>query len=169
MQTKNNSIKLINNNKLIFDDFIFKCSIGKNGITSKKIEGDKKTPCGIFKIGNLYYRMDREKKPFTKLIKKIINKKMAWCNDISNPKNYNKLVNKDKSFKYETLYRKDYKYNFLIPILYNTKKRILNKGSAIFLHLTKNYKPTAGCIAIKREDFLILLKLINKKTKIKIF
>ena len=94
---------------------------------------------------------------------------MAWCNDISNPKNYNKLVNKDKSFKYETLYRKDYKYNFLIPILYNTKKRILNKGSAIFLHLTKNHKPTAGCIAIKRKDFLTLLKLINKKTKIKIF
>jgi L,D-peptidoglycan transpeptidase YkuD (ErfK/YbiS/YcfS/YnhG family) len=169
MQTKNNSIKLINNTKLIFDDFIFRCSIGKNGITSKKIEGDKKTPRGSFKIGGLYYRADREKKPFTKLKKKIINKKMAWCNDITNHKNYNKLVNKDKSFKYETLYRKDYKYNFLIPILYNTKKRILNKGSAIFLHLTKNYKPTAGCIAIKRKDFLTLLKLINKKTKIKIF
>jgi L,D-peptidoglycan transpeptidase YkuD (ErfK/YbiS/YcfS/YnhG family) len=94
---------------------------------------------------------------------------MAWCNDITNHKNYNKLVSKDKSFKYEALNRKDYKYNFLIPILYNTNKRILNKGSAIFIHLTKNYKPTAGCIAIKRKDFLTLLKIINKKTKIKIF
>jgi L,D-peptidoglycan transpeptidase YkuD (ErfK/YbiS/YcfS/YnhG family) len=169
MQTKNNSIKLINNNKLLFDDFIFRCSIGKNGITSKKFEGDKKTPRGCFKIGCLYYRADKEKKPFTKLKKKIINKKMAWCNDITNHKNYNKLISKDKSFKHETLYRKDYKYNFLIPILYNTKKRILNKGSAIFLHLTKNYKPTAGCIAIKKKDLLVLLKLINKNTKIKIF
>ena len=44
-----------------------------------------------------------------------------------------------------------------------------NKGSAIFIHLTKNYKPTAGCIALKKKDFLILIKLINKKTKIKIY
>jgi len=42
------------------------------------------------------------------------------------------------------------------------------KGSAIFLHLTKDYKPTAGCIALKQKDFEILLKLINKKTMIKI-
>ena len=169
MHNKNNSIKLINNDKLIFDDFIFKCSIGKNGITSKKIEGDKKTPCGTYGIRGLYFRNDREKKPLTKLKKNIITKNMCWCNDVNNKKNYNKRVIKSKFFKYETLYRNDYKYNFLIPILYNTKKRILNKGSAIFLHLTKNYNPTAGCIAINRKDFLILLKLINNKTKIKIF
>ena len=42
------------------------------------------------------------------------------------------------------------------------------KGSAIFLHITKNFKLTAGCIALKESDFLILLKLINKKTKINI-
>ena len=51
---------------------------------------------------------------------------------------------------------------------YNMIKPIKNKGSAIFIHLTENYKPTAGCIALKKNDFLILLKLINKKTKIKI-
>ena len=59
-------------------------------------------------------------------------------------------------------------YDLLIPIKYNYDKRILGKGSCIFLHLTKNYKPTAGCIAINKNDFLIMLKLINKKTKIKI-
>ena len=41
-------------------------------------------------------------------------------------------------------------------------------GSAIFLHLTKDYKATAGCIALKKKDFDVLLNLINKKTKIKI-
>ena len=40
--------------------------------------------------------------------------------------------------------------------------------SCIFIHLTKDYKPTAGCIALKRKDYLIMLRLINKKTKIKI-
>ena len=64
--------------------------------------------------------------------------------------------------------RKDNKYDFLIPIKYNMQKPLKNKGSAIFLHLTKNYKPTAGCIALKKNDFLILLRLINKKTKLKI-
>ena len=47
-------------------------------------------------------------------------------------------------------------------------KTKLGKGSAIFIHLTNNYKPTAGCIAISKKDFLILLKIISKKTKIKI-
>ena len=76
--------------------------------------------------------------------------------------------NKKKNIKHETLYRKDYKYDFLIPIKYNTKKIIHGKGSAIFIHLTKDYKKTLGCIALKQNDLLILLKLINKKTKIRI-
>ena len=45
---------------------------------------------------------------------------------------------------------------------------IIAKGSAIFIHLTNNYKPTSGCVALQKKDFLILAKLINKKTKIKI-
>ena len=64
--------------------------------------------------------------------------------------------------------KKDSSYNYFIVINYNTKKIIPNKGSAIFIHLTKNYKETAGCIALQEKDFLILTKLINKKTKIKI-
>ena len=49
---------------------------------------------------------------------------------------------------------------------YNRKKIKKNKGSAIFIHLTKNYKPTAGCIALKKKDFLIFLKIIEKRTEI---
>ena len=66
------------------------------------------------------------------------------------------------------MFRKDYKYNYIIPINYNTKNTKIGKGSAIFIHITKNYIPTAGCVALQKKDFLILLKLINKKTKIKI-
>ena len=49
-----------------------------------------------------------------------------------------------------------------------TKKAKLGRGSAIFLHLTEDYKATNGCIAIKKKDFLILLKLINNRTKIEL-
>ena len=57
----------------------------------------------------------------------------------------------------------------MIPIKYNFKKPIPSLGSCIFIHLTKNYRPTAGCIALKEKDFLIVLKLIKKNSKIKIF
>ena len=93
---------------------------------------------------------------------------MGWCNDVKYKKYYNKLVNIRNKVKHEKLYRKDYKYDFLIPIKYNWHKPKIPNGSAIFIHLTKNYKPTAGCIGLSKKDFLILIKLINGKTKIKI-
>ena len=162
------TILLKNKHTLQIDDFKFKCCIGKKGSTINKKEGDKKTPRGTFSIGNLYFRKDRIKKPSTSLKCIKINKDMGWCNDIKFPKKYNKLVKINNNFKYEKLKRNDYKYDLLIPINYNLKKPIIGKGSCIFIHLTKNYKPTAGCIALKKNDFLILLKLINKKTKIRI-
>ena len=162
------TIILKNKDTLKYDDFIFKCSIGKNGISSNKIEGDKKTPKGTFKLEKIYYRNDRIKKPKTKLKCSKITKKLGWCHDLRHPKKYNKLIKVHRHIKHEKLYRKDNKYDLILVIEYNFKKIKVGKGSAIFLHLTKNYKPTAGCIALKKNDFLILLKLIDKKTKIKV-
>ena len=169
MTTTDNLILLKNKYTLIYQDFNFKCCIGKNGLTINKVEGDNKTPKGTFTINNLFYREDRIKKPKTSLKRRSIKSKMGWCNDKDDHKNYNKLVNKKKIVKSEKLFRKDYKYNYIIPINYNYSKRVPGKGSAIFIHLTKNYKATAGCIALNEKDLKILLKLINKKTKIKIF
>ena len=162
-------MQLILNNKdtLLFDEFKFKCSIGENGFTGKKIEGDKKTPKGIYSLGPLFYRKDKFPNLKTKLKKIPITKDMGWCDDVESKK-YNKLIKINKKIRHEKMYRNDSTYDLLIPIHYNTKKIIKNKGSAIFIHLTKNYKKTLGCIAIKENDFLILIKLINKKTKIKI-
>ena len=160
-------IKVKNKETLKINLFKFKCSIGKKGFTKNKFEGDKKTPIGLFSIGDLYYRKDRISKFDTKLKSIKIKRNMGWCDDI-NSKNYNKLINVKEKIKHEKLYRNDYKYDLFIPINYNTKPIIKNKGSAIFIHLTKNYKKTAGCIALSKKDFFILLKLIDKKTKIKI-
>ena len=160
-------IILKNKHTLKVDDFYFKCCIGKNGTTNKKNEGDKKTPKGLFSLGNVYYRKDRNLKPITKLHSIPITKKMGWCNDIKNKK-YNKLIKISNSTRHEKMFRKDYKYDYIIPINYNTKNTKIGKGSAIFIHLSKTYKQTAGCVALKKKDLLILLKLINRKTKIKI-
>ena len=154
---------------LQIDEFKFKCCIGKNGSTNDKKEGDKKTPKGTYKIENLYFREDRKEKPSTLLRCIKIKKNMGWCNDIRFPKKYNKLIKIEKKIRHEKLKRKDYKYDLLIPIKYNFKKPITGMGSCIFIHLTKDYKGTAGCIALNEKDFLIMLKLIKKNTKIKIF
>ena len=158
-----------NKDTLLIDDFKFKCSIGKKGVCNKKFEGDLTTPKGIFNLGNIYYRSDRVQKPFSKLKSISIKKNMGWCDD-PNSKFYNKLIKIKKNLKisHEKLYRKDHKYDFLILIKFNYKKTAKFKGSAIFLHLTKKYLPTKGCVTLCEKDFLILAKLINKKTKIKI-
>ena len=156
-----------NKDTILLDEFKFKCSLGKNGTTSNKIEGDLKTPKGTYSIGVLFYRKDKIIKVNTKLKKVPIKKNMHWCNDI-NSKYYNQLVINSKKGTHEKMYRNDSKYDLVIVINYNTKKIIKNKGSAIFLHLTDDYQKTEGCIAIKKVDMLVLLKLINKNTKIKI-
>ena len=161
-------IHVKNKHTLLIDDFKFKCSIGKNGITEKKLEGDKKTPKGTYEIENLYYRKDRISKPKTKLKCVEIKKNIGWCDDINKKKYYNKLVEIKKNIKCEKLFRKDYKYDLLIPIKYNFKNPKTGHGSCIFMHLTNNYKPTAGCVALKKKDFLIMLKIIEKNTKINI-
>ena len=152
---------------LLYKGYKFKCSMGKSGAKKNKKEGDNATPQGIFSLGKLYYRSDRIKKVSTNLHYKIIKKNMGWCNDPKNIK-YNQEVNSKKIKNSEKLFRNDYKYDAFIVINYNSNPVIKNKGSAIFLHLTKNYKPTAGCIAIKKNDFFKLIKTINNKTKIKI-
>ena len=161
-------IYLKNKHTLQVDDFFFKCCVGKNGLSKLKVEGDKRTPIGIFKLGNLYFRKDRIRRLKSNFKTFKINKFMGWCDDTKSKKYYNKLIKVNKKLKHEKLFRKDHKYDLLIPIKYNFKKRVLGMGSCIFLHLTRDYKPTAGCIALNKNDFMVMLKIINNKTKIKI-
>ena len=93
---------------------------------------------------------------------------MGWCND-SRSKKYNQEISFPFKYGAEKLYRKDNIYDLFINIKYNFCPVIKGKGSAIFLHITDGkYKPTKGCIAISKNDFLKILPLINNKTKISI-
>ena len=157
-------IHVKNKNTLIIDDFKLKCCIGENGLNNNKKEGDFSTPRGVFKLKKLYFRKERVGIPKCKIDKKVIKRNMAWCDDPNNKKYNEEIKTNNKKLK-ENLYRDDYKYDYLISINYN-KQKTPNKGSAIFIHLTKNYKPTAGCVALRRKDFEILLKLIKKKLKL---
>ena len=151
---------------LIFNNFRFPCAFGKNGIKKKKIEGDGITPKGIFKLTKVFYRFDRIKKIKTILKKIKIKKNMGWCDD-SKSKFYNKQILLPSKFKHEKLYRNDFIYDIIVVIDYNTKPVIKNKGSAIFIHVARNnLVPTKGCVALKKEDLLLLLSIIKANTKI---
>ena len=158
----------IKNHLLLYRDYKLNCSIGKSGITNKKKEGDLATPKGNFKIGMLYYRKDRIKNFKCKIKKKIIKRNMGWCDDIRSNQ-YNREIIFPFKYKAEKLYRRDKIYDIFIEIKYNHCPIIKGKGSVIFLHLcNKKYKPTKGCIAIQKKDFLKILPLINNATKISI-
>ena len=153
---------------LLYKDYKLKCSIGKSGITGSKKEGDLATPKGTFSLGLLYYRKDRIKRIKSKIKKRIIRKNMGWCND-SRSKKYNREISFPFKYGAEKLYRKDKIYDLFINIKYNFRPVVKKKGSAIFLHLADNKrKTTTGCVAISKKNFMKILPLINKNTKISI-
>ena len=159
---------IIKKNYLFFKDYKLKCSLGTLGIRKIKKEGDLATPKGLFKLGTLYFRAGRNKNLRTQMKKKKIKRNMGWCDDIKSKK-YNKEIRLPYKYHAEKLYRRDRLYDIFINIKYNNNPTIKGKGSAIFLHLaTKDYKPTKGCIAISKKNFLKILPFIKRKTKIHI-
>ena len=160
---------IINKSKLLkFNNVKFRCALGKSGIGDKEIEGDNVTPRGIYRIVKIYYRKDRIKKISSKFKLVEITKIMGWCNDIKSKK-YNQLIKLPTKYSHEKLYRKDNVYDLILVLNYNMKPTIKNKGSAIFIHVTReNYQSTQGCIALKKNNLIKLISKINKNIKIKI-
>ena len=153
---------------LKYKNLKFRCALGRAGIKKKEKEGDNVTPKGIFKITSVYFRPDRIKNIITTIKKIKIKKNRGWCDD-PNSIHYNKQIKLPSKFSHENLYRKDNLYDLFLVLNYNTNPVIKNKGSAIFLHITKDsYKKTKGCIALKKVDLIQLISKIRKNTKIKI-
>ena len=159
---------IVRNKVLKYKNFLYKCAIGKNGITNNKIEGDNCTPSGIYSIDQIYYRKDKLTLPTIGFQTTPINKNFGWCDDTTSS-HYNKFIEFPFSDRAEILFREDEIYNIICVISYNTNPTIKNKGSAIFLHVANtNYSGTAGCLALKQSDLIELLQNINIDTKIHI-
>ena len=158
---------ILKNKFLYFDKYKIKCSIGKNGVSFKKKEGDEQTPGGDFKFKYILYRKDRFLNLITKLKKIIIKKNMGWCDDPKS-KYYNQLIKFPFKYSAEKLWLKKNVYDIIVVIDYNLSPIIKNKGSAIFLHITKKYKKTKGCVAINLRNMKLIISKINQKTKLQI-
>ena len=147
----------------------FVCFVGKNGIGSKKREGDLITPRGKFKLKKVFYKKKELSKIQTRMPKTEIKKNFAWCTD-SNNKRYNSLISKPMGCDYEDMFRKDSLYDIVIVLDFNYTSPIKYKGSAIFLHCSENKtKFTEGCIAMAKKDLMELIPHITLSSSLIIY
>ena len=147
----------------------FVCFVGKNGIGSKKREGDLITPRGKFKFKKVFYKKKELNKIKTRIPKTEIRKNFAWCTD-SNSKRYNSLISKPIGCEHEDMFRKDSLYDILIVLDFNYTSPIKYKGSAIFIHCSENKtKFTEGCIAMAKKDLLELIPHITVSSSLIIY
>ena len=158
----------INNKFISYNNYKVKCAVGKRGISIKKKEGDFITPKGTFKIREIFYRKDRVQNLITRIKKTVIRKNMGWCDDPKSKK-YNKLIYFPFKHSAEKLYRSENIYDIILVLNFNMNPVKKNKGSAIFIHVTKkNFQSTQGCIALNKFELIKLVKSIKINTIVKI-
>ncbi|MBS0964631.1 L,D-transpeptidase family protein [Acetobacter okinawensis] len=143
--------------KLHCGQTIMSAVIGKNGVTSRKREGDMCTPVGHFTLRKVYYRADRVEPPQTRLPLAPITPQDGWCDDPGSEL-YNHFLIHPHPARHEMLWREDAVYNIVVVIGYNDSPAVPGKGSAIFMHLQRrDLTPTEGCVALSENDLLEVL------------
>jgi L,D-peptidoglycan transpeptidase YkuD (ErfK/YbiS/YcfS/YnhG family) len=146
----------------------FDCALGRAGVTLDKTEGDGKTPIGIYPFRQLIYRADRVEKPDTGLPLEILNPDTGWCEDPTHA-DYNRKVVLPHPALCDTMTRDDHLYDLTAVIGYNDDPAVAGRGSAIFMHLARDdFTPTAGCVGLKKQDLLDVLKMLDSDSHITI-
>tara|TARA_B100000886_G_C20339658_1_gene456093 strand:+ start:382 stop:876 length:495 start_codon:yes stop_codon:yes gene_type:complete len=159
---------VVKNGFLINRDEKYRCSIGYNGLSENKTEGDGCTPVGTFKINKILYRPDKINHHKFILDSEIIEKSNGWCDDIDSEL-YNQKVDLPFLYSAENLYRDDDLYDIVCVIDYNLSPIIKGRGSAIFLHVARNdYSPTHGCVAIQKDELIKVAMSLDKNSSIQI-
>jgi len=144
------------------------CALGRTGVSQWKREGDGATPAGSFTLRAVLYRADRVPRPWTHLPVTAIHEDSGWCDD-PNDRAYNRPVRLPFAAGHERLWRDDHLYDLVVVIDYNLSPVRRGAGSAIFLHIaTKEFAPTAGCVAVSRETMFRLLPHLGPQTTIEI-
>lgn len=142
-----------------------RCALGRSGISAQKREGDGATPVGVFAMRRLLFRPDRESRPATGLPSAAILPEDGWC-DTPGDRAYNRPVHLPYPASAELLWREDHLYDLLVVLGYNDDPVVPGHGSAIFLHLAApDFAPTAGCVALGRDDFLTVIAAADRGSR----
>lgn len=135
------------------------CAIGRSGVlpAAEKREGDGMTPMGAYPLRYVFYRADRGPRPQTNLMTVSLRPWLGWCDDAGHDA-YNQPVMLPFDASHEKLWRNDGLYDLIVVLGHNDDPPVPGMGSAIFLHCAApGLKPTAGCVAIPKDDLYALL------------
>lgn len=147
-----------------FHGHVFPCSLGKNGRSKHKREGDGATPIGSHRITGMFYRPDRITKPVGWA--RPIGPRDLWSDDSCDTR-YNQHVRAPYNFSHEALRRADPLYDLVLVTDWNMLPAIAGKGSAIFIHQWR--RPgfgTEGCIAFSRPNLRWIAERIMIGTRL---
>ena len=153
---------------LRYKTFAFPCVLGRSGILRDKHEGDGATPLGRYALKKVLYRSDRLIAPTTRLPIAPIRQDDGWCDAREDP-NYNRPVKLPYPASAENMWRDDGLYDIVVVLGHNDDPVVPGAGSAIFMHVAApDLTPTAGCVALAREDLLAVLRALPGATFIDI-
>ena len=151
----------------------FKVNYGRNGLAwglglheqyegIQKIEGDGKSPAGVFEIGQAFGYEKKPERCKTNYWKIDGN---TQCIEDAKSKHYNRIIDNEVVSSdwnsTDLMLRKDdlFKYGFFVK---HNIQQIPGKGSCIFFHLWKNEEsPTAGCTALSEKNMYTILNWID--------
>lgn len=141
-----------------FGDTSYPCVLGRSGVSDTKSEGDGTTPLGRFALKYVLYRPDRLDAPIIALPTSAIKPNDGWCDSPDDPR-YNQPVQHPYGASAEKLWRDDNRYDILVVLGHNDDPIVPGAGSAIFLHVAADdLRPTEGCVAMRYDDLLAVLK-----------
>ena len=142
----------------------FPCTVGRSGLTDRKAEGDGATPRGVHRIVGMLYRPDRMARPTDWALP--IGHGDGWSDDSRDP-DYNMMVRRPHAYSHERLRRADPMYDLIILSDWNWPYAVKGRGSAIFLHQWRGPgRPTAGCVAFRRDHLLWIAQRITHNTRL---
>jgi len=149
---------------------VIPCALGVAGIVAVKREGDGGSPRGTFRLREGVFRADRFRaRPATALPLRATGPGDGWCDD-ARDRRYNRPIRLPcPGISAERMWREDGLYDLVIDLDYNRGPIRPGRGSAIFLHVARpGYRPTEGCVALKRADLVRLLRRLGPTTRMRI-
>ena len=130
--------------------------LGRNGMNNYRVEGDKTTPIGLFRMNTPFGQKPAlEGFPDNYL---QVTKRHVWSR-------YQNRMVEDPSAEGERVGTAGYAgyYNYAIDAGYNPNA-VKKKGSALFIHCSVQGKTsTSGCVAIPEERLIDLMRLYGKQ------
>jgi len=146
--------------RLRFGAIEMACTLGRGGAcaAADKQEGDGRTPLGTWPLRAVLLRPGKVEPMRIGLPWRWVREGDGWSDDPADPA-YNRPVHLPRRFSAESLLRDDDAYDVIVVVGHNDAPPVPGQGSAIFFHLSEG-RPTAGCVAVEREDMLKLLPLL---------